>query len=188
MSFNYGGYGGYLYVECDGSNICVYRNTGEIRKYKTDLGTVLPKQRIPFNSEELMWYMEDNDIFYVGRNNGTIAGFRKEDNLLVRLSFWTPPARVDLRDVGAYYYYTGKRVMLDVSDCRTCYVDSSEDEYIFNEPFTLMTDAPSAIAAIMRKEAGLHIHLITGEEVCVADAGKWFVSDCSRLGDKKRLL
>ena len=190
MAFNYHGYGAYLECECDGQNIIVYRNSGEIRKYPTTLKTVLPKQRIPFDSRNILWYMEnaEHTMYFVGRADGSINGYDIGTNLMRRISNWKPPEDVICQDVGSCFDECSKRMVIDCSDMRTCYILDSNDEYVFNEPFHSVVNIPAAIALCVRHERGIHIIKASGEEVDVANAGRWIVSNSTSWSDKKKLL
>lgn len=188
MGFNYLGVGSYLECECDGSSILVYRNTGEVRKYKTTLHTIIPKQLQHFEGYNVYFYLEYAGVCYVGRADGSITGYRLQDDLLVRISSWEPPTSMLLEDIGSFYDVKARRVMLDSSDRRTAYVAESTNEYIFNEPFNRVVNVPAAIAAAVAREPGLHICTVTEREVNVQNDGRWVIQDSSRLGDKKKLI
>ena len=190
MAFNYFGYGAFLECECDGENIIVHRNTGEVRKYPTRLGIALPKQKTKFISEDIMWYLEDEShtTFYVGRANGSVSGYRKLDNLLCRISSWKPPEQPILQDVGSAYDVISHRLVIDLSDLRTCYILGTNDEYVFNEKFNAIVNIPASIAACTQKIRGIYVIKSDGEEVDYGRLGRWIVEDISWCGDTKRLL
>lgn len=190
MSFNYFGYGAFLECECDGDNIIVYRNTGEVRKYPTKLKTVLPKQQVEFIGHNIMWYMEDAEhtMYYVGREDGSINGYKIKDNLMCRVSSWKPPQQLMCQDIGSCYDYVNHRLVMDASDMRTCYILGTNDEYVFNEPFHDLVNISAAIALGMRRVPGIHIVGLSGEEVDYVKRGRRIMAHSSWCGDTKRLL
>lgn len=188
MGFNYLGVGSYLECACDGSNILVYRNTGEVRKYKTNLQVAIPRQRRIFEGYNVYFYLEHDGVCYVGRADGSLTGYRLRDDLLVRITSWEAPEAPRLEDIGSYYDVKARRAMLDTSDRRTIYVAESTNEYILKQPFNRVVNVPAAIGAAVAREPGLHICTVTEKEVDLQNDGRWFIQDSTGSGDKKKLI
>jgi hypothetical protein len=187
VGFNNRGFGAFLPCEVKDGKIVVYRNSGEIREYKTTLKVNIPKQCYIYSAIEVLFYLEHEGICYIGRENGSISGYRMSDNLLVKISSWESPKSPLVRDCGVYYLYKELRAVLDLSDMRTVYFSDIADEYIFNEPFHMIVDTTASLARAFTLKSDYHI--ITREGVVDTSAsGRWFVQDIYGIRDKKQLI
>lgn len=189
MSFNYFGMGAYLDCECKNSTIYVYRNCGDIEQYPIYADIVIHKQNTPFKGKDVLFYLEEDGTFLVGRSDGSVGQYRLSDNLLLGVYSWKPPKNLLYQEIGTFT--RNKRLYqmyLNVEDKRTCYILGLDNEYVFNEPFNKNVNLSTALAYAMRNGDGVHIVTENLEEVNWNDEGRWFIPNTTWCGNPRELL
>lgn len=170
--------GNKLPVEIRNGKVIIYFNTGE-ETYETTLSPDLfvQKQVLDFNLKDVLFVVESDTTRYIGYNSGNIAAFRISDDVLVDCASWVLPHSPYLREIG-YVNRTGiRKAMLDEVRKRSVYFYGTDWEYVFNEPFTLDTFMPTALAdTLLSNPTDLHIIDATGKEVDTNATGHWCIS------------
>ena len=173
MGFRNYNLGSFLPVEADGDIIRIWFNTG-CEEYKTKLNMHIPKQVNEFYLENVLFMLYTDEARYVGRADGTIAGYSLTDNAIVRLTTWETPPRPRLENIGGSYYYAPVVARLDRTRNRVVYIGKSTDEYVFDKPFTSEVFLPEGLTGCFTEHfRSMNITTIDGSEVNLDEAGHW---------------
>lgn len=135
MGFNYFDIG--QIHPCGIANKQVYQKlpSGKVISYPTGLDITVPEQLNLFISDCIAFVLYDNENEYIGRFDGTISIYRKSDDLLVGLNFWTAPKVPNVIPCG--YLYNGKihsDIFLFLDDGQTVATADSRYESILTKP------------------------------------------------------
>lgn len=172
--YNYGK-GSYLPVRVSNGNVEIQFNTG-VELYSTSLKIDSDWNIIQFYVDDVLFMIQHDDVRYIGRPDGTISGYRINDNLLVASAVWTVPPKPVLKPIGAMYTLIPCAAELDLVRKRIVYTPYTKDEFVFDKPFTddifMPTSLGDSLNSTMRK---LHITRKNGEEVNCDEEGQWFV-------------
>lgn len=188
MGFCYFGYGHTHPCKISGGKVSYLLPSGMWVSANTALQEEVREQTIPFLSDTVAFYLEDNDKSYVGRYDGSISMYRLSDDLLVGLNYWEAPKYPNTVLIGYFNNdYTLGEVHLDLNDHRTAYVSGAFMQGCFPEPVYGDIDlfASESMAAARYKQRDTYI--MKGDDSLVAE-NFWSVQKNLRVRDCRVFL
>ena len=175
MSYRNYGLGSYLPVRVHSGNIEIQFNTG-VEQYPTRLNIETDWQIRQFNMLECLFVIEHDGVRYVGREDGSVSGYRLSDDLLVCSSGWKVPPKPRMKQIGAVHTLVPCVASLDLVRERIVYAPYTKHEFVFDEPFREDVFMPTALAEALGNETlSLFIWDSNGEEVNCNEKGQWFI-------------
>ena len=145
------------WAEPDG--ICVRELDGRTHKYNCKMGISCDAQINIFHSINVAWALQIDDIFYVGRYDGTFSGFDPE-GVLLRYGGWEMPRRRGI-EIGQM---CSLPALLDSDNMQYVYVFAKPEIYQLISRWTFPEiDVPRSYTDAWKGSKALHIYVPGGE-------------------------
>lgn len=184
MGFNYHGCGNIRTCGIQSGQIVVQDPFGRTKKYPTGLPEEIQPQCNLFWNGDIAFLLYTNDKReIIGRYDGSISIY--DGDLLVGMNHWTADQAFALEHIG--YAIAGQlhRIMLDVTDRRTIFLEGVRYEALLPETFNYSPDISGAIAAIERQDTRKIIKLVGGGEI---EVPVWSVQNDLRIGTCRSIV
>lgn len=176
MSYRNYNYGIHLPISCHNNKICIKFHTGE-EYYETTLTDEIQEQVLFFNLPEFVLFVaEENGVRYIGREDGSISGYRISDNVLVRIASWKTPPKPKLQLAGYVNEVGLQPAYVDNVRKRIIYLKDRKAEFDTKSDF-LLDVSPTASMSKALYGKGLNLSIVTTDckEVDAGELGYWRV-------------